>query len=227
MTMKKHVSWVLASTFLLGACSFPNTPTVEPDFEQSAEADTMEDRTSENDFGFASQTSNPEDNQGENHGKEFKLDRQVTADAISRFAASIQGVDYASAVVTGQEVLISYEVAPDADIDRNEVADQVKRSALSVIPRWFHVYVTDDPSLRINIERLAQTNLTHADMKTSIAATIDLMRESSPQGYPIDDGENANGETKEEEELMNMMKSTELDIAPAAMDFGIEKTADA
>jgi len=225
--MKNHVSWVLASTILLGACSFPNTPTVEPEFEQSAEADTMEDRTSENDFGFATQTSNPEDNQGENHGKEYKLDRQVTAEAISRFAASIQGVENASTVVTGQEVLISYEVAPDSDIDRNEMADQVKRSALSVVPRWFHVYVTDDPSLRINVERLAQTNLTHADMKTSIAATIDLMRESSPQGYPVDDGENPNGETKEEEDLMSMMKNKVLDLAPAAMDIGIEKEAGA
>ena len=222
--MKKHAAILLISTITLGACSMPNTPTVKQELEQSVEADTLENGTTENDFGFANKAANAVDNRGENDGEEYQLDRQVTADAISRYGASIPGIENVSTVVTDEEVLISYQVAQDAeDLDRNEVADQVKRSALSVIPRWYHVYLTDDPSLRVNVESIAQTHLTKVEMEDAIASTIDLMKESSPQGFAIDDGENANGETKDEEKRIDK----EIDLAPAAMDVPSKKTADA
>ncbi|PPA70091.1 YhcN/YlaJ family sporulation lipoprotein [Jeotgalibacillus proteolyticus] len=223
--MKKCAFVLLAGSLALTACSVPDTPSVKP--EQSASADTGEMITTENNFGYSSKASNPNDNHGENDGIVYNFDRQVTADAISRFGASLPGIENVSTVVTDEEVLISYEVAPDNDMDRNELADQVKKNAFSVVPRWYHVYVTDDPALRVNVESLAQTHLTDEEMETAIASTIELMRESSPQGFRVDEGENANGETKDEESRSHMTEDP-VDLAPAAMDIkGIKEAADA
>ncbi|TDL32464.1 hypothetical protein E2R51_07170 [Jeotgalibacillus sp. S-D1] len=222
--MKKHALILLLGTSMLSACSVPSMPTVEKDIEHSANADTGDTGTTENDYGYATHSSNPNDMEGENDSLEFTLDRQTTADAISRYAASNPGVESATTVVTDEEVLIFYEVAPDSKMDSNETADQVKRSALSVIPRWYHVYLTDKPSLRVNVESIAQTHLTASEMEDAIASTIELMTADSPQGYPVDEGENANGETEDE---MHMGKQKEIDLAPAAMDIRIEKAADA
>lgn len=225
--MKRYGAFLLMGSLILSACSTPNLPTVQSEGENPATGGTMENNTTENDFGYASLATNPDDHHGEMNGKEYKLDRQVTADAISRFGSAVHGVESITTVVTDEEVLISYQIAEDADIDRNETADQIKRNALSVIPRWFHVYVTDDPSLRVNVENLAQTHLSKKDMETAISATIEMMKESSPQGYPVGDGENKNGETKDEEISNTIMKENEIDLAPAAMDIGRKKTADA
>ncbi|MGD7046235.1 YhcN/YlaJ family sporulation lipoprotein [Jeotgalibacillus proteolyticus] len=225
--MKKHAAFLLAGALTLGACSLPDTPTVDTDIEQSAAADTLEDTdTTENHFGFSTKVANPNDGEGENDNIAYKMNLQVAADAISRFSASLPGIENVSTVVTDEEVLISYQVAQDYDheMDPNEMADQVKKNALSVIPRWYHVYVTDDPNLRVNVESIAQTHLNDGDMEDAIASTIKLMRESSPQGYPIDEGENANGETKDEE---NDMAEEDIDLAPAAMDIPAAKSLDA
>ncbi|KIL43692.1 YhcN/YlaJ family sporulation lipoprotein [Jeotgalibacillus campisalis] len=225
--MKKHAAFLLAGAFTLGACSMPDTPSVETDIEQSAAADTVDEiDTTENNFGFSTKVANPNDGEGENDNIAYKMNLQVAADAISRFSASLPGIENVSTVVTDEEVLISYQVAQDYDheMDPNEMADQVKKNALSVIPRWYHVYVTDDPNLRVNVESIGETNLNDGDMEDAIASTIKLMREASPQGYPIDEGENANGETKDEE---NDMAEEEIDLAPAAMDVPSAKSMNA
>lgn len=65
------------------------------------------------------------------------IDREQLADIISRLSNQIPDVNDVSTLVTDEEVLIVY----DSDTNnRNATADQVKRTALSIVPRYFHVY---------------------------------------------------------------------------------------
>jgi hypothetical protein len=133
----------------------------------------------------------------------YTIDREQVADYISRMSVTLPKVQDASTLVTDEEVLIAYKTdAKDKDL-RFEVADQVKKSGLSVVPRWYHVYVTDDPNLMQNVENLASMDTDMANVNTAIDDTINQMLQASPQGRAIDAGENANGEMYDEMDEMN------------------------
>lgn len=56
-------------------------------------------------------------------------------------------------LVTDEEVLVVYDTNAK---DRTETADQVKRTAMSVVPRYYHVYVSDDyQTLAQDVENFA------------------------------------------------------------------------
>ncbi|MEK4028305.1 MULTISPECIES: YhcN/YlaJ family sporulation lipoprotein [Bacillaceae] len=111
------------------------------------------------------------------------LDRERAADTIGRLSLDLPKVNDASVLVTDQEVLVAYDTNAKEDKDRREVAEQVKRTALSVVPRWYHVYLTDDTDLRRDIENIAQTNGGMAVARDSVGRTVKLMKQRSPQGY--------------------------------------------
>ncbi|WP_078550414.1 YhcN/YlaJ family sporulation lipoprotein [Litchfieldia alkalitelluris] len=120
-----------------------------------------------------------------------RLDRELVADMISKMTVQqIPHVNEVATLVTDEEVLMVYDTDSD---DRFETADQVKKTALSVIPRWYHVYVSDNPILIKDIERFSTLDSTSRNVDQIITSTIERMLES-PQGRKISDGENANGE---------------------------------
>jgi Sporulation lipoprotein YhcN/YlaJ (Spore_YhcN_YlaJ) len=145
-------------------------------------------------FGYVRHQKSPI--MGENISTEnmYTLDREKVADSISKMSVSLPKVDDCATLVTGEEVLISYKTGEKDEKARFEVADQVKKTALSVVPRWYHVYVTDDPALMRDVENLASMGANVDNAGTAIGDTIDLMLESSPQGRNVDAGENPNGE---------------------------------
>ncbi|MEH7440836.1 YhcN/YlaJ family sporulation lipoprotein [Bacillus sp. JJ1122] len=122
------------------------------------------------------------------------IDREKMADMIGRYSTMVQNVDDVSTLVTDEEVLIVYQTDSK---DRFETADQVKRMAMSVVPRWFHVYVSDDPTLRKDVENFASLDTDSRDVETMIDGVVKQMLKS-PQGRPMSTGENANGEAKGE-----------------------------
>ena len=68
------------------------------------------------------------------------LNREQVANIISQFSTDIPNVNDVATLVTDQEVLIAYKTDSK---NRNLTADQVKKTAMSVVPRYYHVYVTD------------------------------------------------------------------------------------
>lgn len=122
------------------------------------------------------------------------IDREKMADMIGRYSTMVQNVDDVSTLVTDEEVLIVYQTDSK---DRFETADQVKRMAMTVVPRWFHVYVSDDQSLRKDVENFASLDTDSRDVDTMIDGVIKQMLKS-PQGRPMSTGENANGEAEGE-----------------------------
>ncbi len=151
------------------------------------------------DFGFVRQQKSPVQGQAISNKNMYRLDREKVADSISRMSVAIPNVDDCATLVTDEEVLISYKTDKKGKDERFNIADQVKKTALSVVPRWYHVYVTDDPNLMQNVENLAKMDSDSKNVNTSIDDTIDQMLKASPQGKNVSTGENANGEMMDEQ----------------------------
>jgi hypothetical protein len=122
------------------------------------------------------------------------IDREKVADIIGEYTTDVPNVDDISTLVTDEEVLIVYHTDSS---DRNLTADQVKRMAMSVVPRWYHVYVSDNEALRPNVENFANLGPNSPNTETGINQLIKQML-ASPQGKKMSTGENANGEAQGE-----------------------------
>ncbi|MBW8351644.1 YhcN/YlaJ family sporulation lipoprotein [Bacillus sp. IITD106] len=146
-------------------------------------------------FGYVRQVKTPIPTGDVKNTKAIQgMNKEETANSISKVLVMLPGVEDASVLVTDQEVLIAYTTNENRNDERFEIADQVKKTAISVVPRWYHVYVTDDPRLRQNVENIASMNARSPDKEKTVRDTVKLMLERSPQGRKLNDGENANGE---------------------------------
>ncbi|MBS4200174.1 YhcN/YlaJ family sporulation lipoprotein [Bacillus sp. FJAT-49732] len=146
-------------------------------------------------FGYVRQVKSPLP-VGESHSTKpiQGINREQTADDIARILVMLPGIEDASVLVTDQEVLIAYLTNEKRSDERFEIADQVKKTAMNVVPRWYHVYVTDDPNLRQNVENIASMNARSTSKDKTVRDTVKLMLERSPQGRNLNNGENPNGE---------------------------------
>ncbi|WP_171016610.1 YhcN/YlaJ family sporulation lipoprotein [Pseudalkalibacillus caeni] len=127
------------------------------------------------------------------------LNRDRMADMISKLSLMNPHVNDSAVLVTDEEVLIGYKHNSD---NRNETADQVKKSALSVVPRYYHVYVSDENDIIPQIERYSKASTVQDGIDEQINALIKTMKKS-PQGRKISNGENENGEMKGDEKWYN------------------------
>ncbi|WP_342432848.1 YhcN/YlaJ family sporulation lipoprotein [Neobacillus sp. FSL H8-0543] len=147
-----------------------------------------------NDYGFVRHQKSPVE--GDQGGSEHyaTIDREQVANIISTLSTDIPNVNDVATLVTDQEVLIAYNSDTK---DRNSTADQVKRTAMSVVPGYYHVYVSDDKGHMRDVENLSNLNTTSRNARNSVKHLIQLMKKS-PQGKPIDENEDENGASKED-----------------------------
>jgi hypothetical protein len=143
-------------------------------------------------FGYVRHQKSPVLGEPTSNEHYAAIDREKVADIISKYCTDIPNVNDAATLVTDEEVLIVYDTNTK---DRNLTADQVKKSAMSVVPRWYHVYVSDNTSLRTNIESYAKSDSDSRNVEFGIDKLIKEMLKS-PQGQRMNNGENANGETE-------------------------------
>ncbi|WP_233522604.1 YhcN/YlaJ family sporulation lipoprotein [Peribacillus glennii] len=141
------------------------------------------------DFGFTRVNNTTGEDQNGDHTP--SIDREQLADIISRLSNQIPNVNDVSTLVTDEEVLIVYSTDSN---NRNYTADQVKRTAMATVPRYYHVYVSDNMALRQNIENYATLDSRSRDIEYALDKTIKQMLKS-PQGSKVSDEENANGES--------------------------------
>ena len=151
-------------------------------------------RNVSNNYGFVRHQKSPvmNDNSANNHYT--ALDREQVAHIISKQSTSIPNVNDVATLVTDQEVLIAYDTNSK---DRNLTADQVKKIAVSVVPRYYHVYVTDNKVLMRDVENLANTDSTSRNARNLVNGLITQMKKS-PQGRPMSSSEDANGLTPDD-----------------------------
>ncbi|KQU20384.1 YhcN/YlaJ family sporulation lipoprotein [Peribacillus butanolivorans] len=141
------------------------------------------------DFGFT--RTNKTTIKGRNiSNKTATVDREQLADIISTLSVQLPNVNDAATLVTDEEVLVVYDTNTK---NRTDTADQVKRTAMSIVPRYYHVYVSDDPTLAQNVENFATLQSDSKGVDYTIEETIKRMLKS-PQGHKMSDVENENGE---------------------------------
>jgi hypothetical protein len=140
------------------------------------------------DFGYVRHQKDPTaSNRSSKHY--VSVDREKLADNISKMSSDLPNVHDVATLVTDEEVLVAY--ATDSD-DRNETADQVKRTALSFVPRYYHVYVSDDVNLIKNVESYATLSSNSRNVDSLVDQLIRKML-TSPQGRDVSEQENENG----------------------------------
>jgi ribosomal protein S17E len=151
-------------------------------------------RNVNNNYGFVRHQKSPVmgDNTANNHYT--ALNREQLANIISKYCTNIPNVNDVATLVTDQEVLIAYHT--DAK-NRNLAADQVKRTAMSVVPRYYHVYVTDNKALMRDVQSLANLDSTSRNARNSVNHLITQMKKS-PQGTRMNASEDENGLTPDD-----------------------------
>lgn len=127
------------------------------------------------------------------------LNRENVADLISKLCTQLPNVYDVGTLVTDDTVFVVYKTD---STNRFETADQVKKTAISVVPRYYHVYVSDNPRMFQDIERFGHLDANSRNVDHVLQQTIkDMLK--SPQGRKVSSGENENGVQREE---MNMVQ---------------------
>ncbi len=96
------------------------------------------------------------------------VNRENLANIITDMEVKLPDVTDAATLVTDDEIFVSYRANTT---DPKLVADQVKKTALSVVPSYYHVYVSDDTKIMSQMEGLKSGHLTDKEY----AGTVDML----------------------------------------------------
>jgi ribosomal protein S17E len=151
-------------------------------------------RNVSNNYGFVRHQKSPLMNDNTANDHYTALDREQAANIISKLSTNIPNVNDVATLVTDQEVLIAYTTDSN---DRNLTADQVKKTAMSAVPRYYHVYVSDNKVLMRDVENLANLDSTSRNARNLVNGLITQMKKS-PQGQRINASEDENGRTADD-----------------------------
>jgi hypothetical protein len=163
------------------------------------EKQTQGVRNMSNDFGYVRHQKSPVMGDAHSNGRPIAMNREQLAHVISSLGTDLPNINDIATLVTDQEVLIAYDT--DAQ-DRNRTADMVKRTAMSVVPRYYHVYVSDNKRMFREVENLSHLESTSRGSRHLVDNLIKEMKKS-PQGAPMNASENANGETPDDHTKMS------------------------
>lgn len=144
-------------------------------------------------FGYKRDQATPVRN-SQNNQNITTVDYGEIANSINKMVIQLPTIQDSATLVTDQEVLIAYETSSD---DREMVADQVSKTGLSIVPRFYHVYISDNQEMIHEIERFRALGTNSPRVEQILETTINEMLES-PQGKSLNNGENANGEAEGE-----------------------------
>ncbi|ASN04870.1 YhcN/YlaJ family sporulation lipoprotein [Virgibacillus necropolis] len=182
---KKFAFVLLLCTLFISACGTANQEADEQEqirneLDPARNDETPASQEEENRLGYVHYTRdqlNLNNNNENNHG--VTMDRHRVADMISRIILRNEGFDEVATLVTDKEVLIAY--GKNDGLDDDTAADIAKKSALSVMPRYFQVFVSDDRSLIPDIQSLHNSNTQQGNYRNTITSIIKEMKKS-PQG---------------------------------------------
>ncbi|MEH6972379.1 YhcN/YlaJ family sporulation lipoprotein [Bacillus sp. JJ675] len=140
-------------------------------------------------FGYARHQATPVKNKDKTQAP--KINREEMAHIISSLTVQLPNIQDASALVTDEEALVVYRTGSKR---REETADQVKKTAASVVPRYYHIYISDNPNLMQSIANFSSLGSNSRNVDQLMADTIEEMKKS-PQGSVSTDGKGKNAES--------------------------------
>lgn len=203
--MKKVLILIAAFTLGLSACSSANNG-LNPKNTKGSNTQNLstgsrpgdrQNAQTHNDaangrFGYVHHQRQPGENKEARDGGVAHQDLEQLADRIGRLSVRLPNVTDTSTLVTARNVLIGYKTDSD---NRKLAANQVKNTAMSIVPRYFHVYVTDNAHIIPDIQRFQNLAPTK-NIDKMMDDTIKEMKRTSPQGGNVDQKQNPNGEDK-------------------------------
>jgi hypothetical protein len=107
------------------------------------------------------------------------IDKVQMADMIAKIILRNEGFNRVATLVTDEEVLIAYE--HDEELDQNIAADIANKTAASIMPGFYHVYVTDNETLIPDIQSLHNSSTQNNNYENTLDQIISQMKKS-PQG---------------------------------------------
>jgi hypothetical protein len=134
-------------------------------------------------YGFAKHGSNDADVIYQGYGAQFYLDRQIMAEAISQIVVGMQNITTATVLITDEECIIGFQ---GVENNNQNLQEQVRKAGLSVTPRWFHVYATDNPEVLSQISNLGSNpeghNLTVEGLDNRIRGIVKQLANVQGEG---------------------------------------------
>ncbi len=131
-------------------------------------------------FGYVHYKRDPDAKQSVQHHDIPKIDPTELADIITRLSVSLPDIYDVGTLATDHNILIGYKTV---NKNRIQSAQQVKMSAQAVVPSYYHIYISDDPSAISDIARYRNLSVHTPRIQKSIDFMIKQMKQS-PQGYP-------------------------------------------
>ncbi|MCP8969755.1 YhcN/YlaJ family sporulation lipoprotein [Ectobacillus sp. SYSU M60031] len=97
------------------------------------------------------------------------VDRGTLSNIITDMAVQLPDVTDAATMVTDDEVFVAYRANTT---NRKLVADQVYKTAASVVPRYYHIYVSPEQKLMTQMEGLKSGKLNN----TEYVQTVEMLK---------------------------------------------------
>jgi hypothetical protein len=138
-------------------------------------SDTSDMRYATTNMGYSRRQKNDSADRDRNHVA--YIDRESLANIITDLEIKMPDVTDAATMVTDDEVFVVYRANTT---NPKLTQDQVRRTALSVVPRYYHVYTSTEQKLMTQMEGLKSGRMNN----TEFAQTIDMLkREMSTQPH--------------------------------------------
>ncbi|WP_077327826.1 YhcN/YlaJ family sporulation lipoprotein [Virgibacillus siamensis] len=184
MTRMLLLSLLLISAALAGCANNDNpdnatderdqiTDELDPSNE-SAPGNSEQDKK----LGYVRYTKDQLNNDAE-RDHSVRIDRTKLANMITRIILRNDGFEEVATLVTDKEVLIAYD--KNDQLKEKEAAEIAKKTAVSAVPGYFHVYVSGDDTLIQDIHSLHNSNVQDDSYDNTLDIIIREMKKS-PQG---------------------------------------------
>ncbi|GGJ89916.1 putative lipoprotein YutC [Lentibacillus kapialis] len=137
---------------------------------------TPSNPSGDNKLGYVRYTKEQVENETEKqHG--VNIDRTALANMITRIILRNDGFAEAATLVTDNKTLIAYD-KEDA-LDKDKAADIANKTAVSILPGYFDVYVSDNAALIGDIQSLHNSSIEDNKYDNTINQIIEQMEHSS------------------------------------------------
>lgn len=141
-----------------------------------AKNEENENRGVSDKLGFVRYTKEEVNNEAANNYV-FTINKELKAHAITNMILRSEGFEEVATLVTDQDVLIAYEI--NGDIEADLAADIAKQSAITVMPRYFDIYVSDHDVLIKDIHSLHNSSTENKNYQQTIDKIIKEMQQVS------------------------------------------------
>ncbi|MFC4558663.1 YhcN/YlaJ family sporulation lipoprotein [Virgibacillus kekensis] len=180
MKKKVYLSAAILLTAMLTACG--GNDNAADEHEQIVnELDPEQENQNpgeENKLGYVRYTKEQIENDNErNHT--VRVDRTKLANMITRIILRSEGFNEVATLVTDEVALIAY--SKDEALDSSRAADTAKKTAVSVLPGYYDIYVSDNATLMSDIQSLHNSSVLDNSYDKTVERIINEMKKT-PQG---------------------------------------------